>query len=176
MTAQKKTTTAKKPTTQLSKQNATESSSGNVENEIPETSQVEDQTGEKEPKTSTVDMSNEVDKLIQLVRGYAPKFNREQQLSVVNLGDPVGDGQGIRFRQLFVEESTGYMTVSIKEGFKSNHGGQIQRKTLNSFRVPISDPESYARLQARFFGFNDATNKEEADVLLTTLGQSVPHS
>lgn len=170
-------------TTKFSNQeNATESSENVESNEVLQSSknQTEEPSEANEANNevivSAVDLSNEVDRLIKLIEGYTPTFNREQKMSVVNLGAPVGDGQGVRFKQLFVEESVGFMTISLKDGFKSNHGGQIQRKTLNSFRVPVSDPHSYARLQARFFGFNQDTNYNDADLLLNAVDQSLTNS
>lgn len=118
------------------------------------------------------ELEGHVERLIDLVKGFTPTFNRQQRLSVVNLNSR-NTGQGVKYRQLFVEEMPGFMVVSLREGFKSAHGGTDQKKTLNLFRVPISEFALYSRVQKRFFGYVPQKNSNEATLLLDTLEQTV---
>lgn len=118
------------------------------------------------------DLTAMVDRLMELVRGFTPTFNRKQRVSVVNLGSkPVT--QGVKYRQLFVEETPGMMVITMFEGFKSNHGGADTKDKLNSFSVPVSDPELYSRVHNRFFGYQPRKNLNDASLLLDKLEQTV---
>jgi hypothetical protein len=113
-----------------------------------------------------------VDAVIDNIEGYAAKYNRVEALSVVDLGTQAAP-QGIKFRQLHVKLDAGFITISIQEGFKSSHGGSEQRKTINAFRVSMSDSDSISKLQRRFFNYAPTSDYDEATRLLDTLTMTV---
>jgi len=116
-----------------------------------------------------------VDAVLDQCDGYAAKYNRAESLSVIDLGTQAAP-QGVKFRQLLVKGDAGFINISIQEGFKSNHGGSEQRKTINAFRVSMSDSESIAKLQRRFFNFVPSKDYDEAARLLDVLTMTVASS
>jgi len=85
-----------------------------------------------ESKVESANLEGAVDRLMDFMKGYTPMFNRKQRMSVVDLGSR-HTGQGMKYRQLFVEETPGLLNVTIREGFKSSHGGTDQRNVLYGF-------------------------------------------
>jgi len=127
-------------------------------------------TKTKTASNSTVEST--VKDLIKAVTGFAAKFNNQRTIAVVDLGIK-GAHQGTSFRQLFIEASQGFLTVSIQEGFKSAHGGNEQRKPLMSFVVPTSEYKAYELLQARFFNYKKEANLEQGAFLVDTLKKTI---
>jgi hypothetical protein len=126
------------------------------------------------PNTNPTSMTDLVKEVVNSVIGKNAKYmiNSEKTVSVIDIGVKP-DHHGTRFRQLVVEANCLNMTVSIKEGFKSVHGGQEQSKTINQFVVPINETEAYGMLQRRFFNYQPNKNLNEGTVLLDVLVKTV---
>jgi hypothetical protein len=122
--------------------------------------------------SDTMDSASIVDGLLKLVSGFSAKFNREQGLAVVDLKHRQ-EAQGTRFRQLFVSQKNGVIAISLVESFKSAHGGNEQRKTLQGFVVSVSDIEQYGRLERRFFNYDPSKNVTQGKLLLDELETTV---
>lgn len=120
------------------------------------------------PKT----MEDLVDQVIENVRGYGAKFNKTRTLAVVDLASK-GAQQGVTYRQLHIQADQGYMSVSLRETFKSSHGGQEQTKVLSSFSIPVYETKSFSKLQSRFFGYSTTKNVDEGVLLLDNLRKTV---
>lgn len=126
---------------------------------------------ETEKHHNDSDLEKLVKDVLQAMKGFTAKYNKDQALAVVDLA-AMGVHQGTQFRQLFIKEQQGFMEISLRETFKSSYGGQSQRKTLNKFVVPVSETKSYELLQARFFGYNRRKNLEEGKLFMDSLTQT----
>jgi|TARA_R110000851_G_scaffold51968_1_gene123043 hypothetical protein len=113
-----------------------------------------------------------VDQVIMGVRGYGAKFNNDKTLSVVDLASK-GAQQGVTYRQLHVQADQGYISIALRETFKSTHGGQEQTKTLSKVSVPVYETKAYSKLQSRFFGYSTTKNVNEGVALLDILRKTV---
>ena len=131
-------------------------------------STVEDTLTPPQPENVTV----MVQRIIDTVKGYNAKFNNERTLSVVDLGTQPAH-QGTRYRQLYVEALQGLMVISLREGFKSVHGGNEQRRVLARVVVPVTETEAYHALLRRFFAYSEAKTLEDSNFLLNELTVTV---
>ena len=118
------------------------------------------------------DLASSVEAVLKAVRGYSAKFNNERLLSVIDLGSR-GAHQGTKFRQLYVQFTTGYINISLQEGFKSAHGGAEQRDTLFRFAVPTYKTELVKLLQDRFLNYVESSHVNEAVALVNALQGTV---
>lgn len=130
----------------------------------------QDVSWEDEGKQGVLDAA--VDEVLSALSGYQAKFNRSQNLSVIDLKHR-NEPQGTRFRQIHVKADPGFITVSIVESFQSAHGGNLQPKTLSGFTVPVQELDAYTRLASRFFGYDPKRNAEQAQMLLEDLNKTL---
>ena len=109
-----------------------------------------------------------VDALLGEIRGIKVKCNPERTLAVVDVASR-NSHQGVQYRQVYVELKPYGIDVTLREGFKSSHGGMDQMKTLHGFSVPSLETVAYTKLFTRFFNYNRDRNVKSGTLFLNEL-------